>query len=178
MNLSRLHQRSKLKISERKIKLRAEEGNRHGSLFKLLLGQQCWGYLDLWDLHEWHFPILCSGQCQRPDPSLMANAIGLLVFVQGEIFAHYAAVGSIVTRCNHFLKAFKSLESYGCSAEMDHILPEARQVWHKQVRWSKWWISSICYSPSSCVELFLVVWTACFTRARVKTAKPIFRCRQ
>lgn len=174
MNLNRLHQRSKMRISKRRIKRRAEEGNHRGSLFKLLLGQPCWSYLDLrppWTTLA--SPVLWAAPKTRSSSHGWGHWAASFC-----LRGHYAAAGSIMTHCKRFLQAFKTLESYRCSAEMDLISPEARQVWHRQARWSKLWISSICHSPSSCVELLLVVRTAYFTRACSKTAKPIFRCRQ
>lgn len=123
MNLSKLHQGSKMRIRKRRIKFRAEEGNCHGTWFKPLLGQLCWSHLALQDLHEWHLSVLCYGKCQRPDPAFTAGAIGLLRFVRMEIFVHDAAMGTIMTHCKHFLQAFKTLESYGHLAEKDSILP-------------------------------------------------------
>lgn len=166
MNLSRLHQRRKMRISKRRIKLRAEEGNCHGILFKLLLGQQCWSYLTLQDLHEWNMPVLCSGQHQRPDPVL----IGLLLFVWGDIMQLWAVSWLIASILFRLSKHWSHTDIHQ-RWTLFYLKPGKFGT----DRWSKWWIPSICHSPSSCVELLLVVWTACFARAHSKTAKHSFR---
>lgn len=95
MNLSRPQQRSKGKISTKRSKLRAEEGNLCKTLLKLLLGQPCWSHLVLWDLHEWHGLSLLWAVSKTRSLSHGWGHWAVSLYLRG----YYAAEGNIMACC-------------------------------------------------------------------------------